>query len=52
MQETNYSASVTRESYDRMADEFARRFGDEYAHKPLEREVIERFAQGVSGRGG
>jgi SAM-dependent methyltransferase len=51
MQETRYSANGTRESYDRMADEFARRFGDEYAQKPLEREVIERFAQRVAGKG-
>ena len=40
-----------RESYDRLADEYARRIFDELQHKPLDRELLDRFAAGVLGRG-
>jgi SAM-dependent methyltransferase len=43
--------STLRDSYDMMADEFARRFMDEYDHKPIDREVLDRFAQRVVGKG-
>jgi ubiquinone/menaquinone biosynthesis C-methylase UbiE len=40
-----------RESYDRIAEEYARRFYDELQHKPLDRELLTRFVAEVSGRG-
>ena len=40
-----------RESYDRIADEYARRIFDELQHKPFDRELLNRFAAEVSGRG-
>jgi hypothetical protein len=46
--------SVTRsirEIYDRVADEYARRLLLELAHKPLDRELLSRFAAKVAGQG-
>ena len=40
-----------RESYDRLADEYARRIFNELRHKPLDRELLDRFAAIVAGRG-
>lgn len=40
-----------RESYDRLADEYARRIFNELEHKPLDRELLTRFAAQVAGRG-
>jgi SAM-dependent methyltransferase len=40
-----------RVSYDRVADEYARRIFDELQHKPLDRELLDRFAAAVLGRG-
>jgi SAM-dependent methyltransferase len=40
-----------RESYDRLADEYARRIFDELQHKPLDRELLNRFSAAVMGRG-
>jgi ubiquinone/menaquinone biosynthesis C-methylase UbiE len=40
-----------RESYDRLADEYARRIFNELQHKPLDRELLDRFAAKVVGRG-
>lgn len=40
-----------RESYDRLADEYARRIFDELQHKPLDRELLNRFAAAVAGGG-
>jgi SAM-dependent methyltransferase len=40
-----------RESYDRLAEEYARRIFDELRHKPLDRELLDRFAAEVRGRG-
>jgi SAM-dependent methyltransferase len=40
-----------RESYDRIADEYARRLFNELHHKPLDRELLDRFATLVAGRG-
>jgi SAM-dependent methyltransferase len=37
--------------YDAVAREYAERFTDELAHKPLDREVLGRFASEVRGRG-
>jgi len=40
-----------RQSYDRVADEYARRISGELQHKPFDREVLNRFAAAVIGRG-
>ncbi|HLJ30239.1 MAG TPA: methyltransferase domain-containing protein [Candidatus Angelobacter sp.] len=40
-----------RESYDRLADEYARRIFNELQGKPLDRELLNRFAVQVAGRG-
>lgn len=40
-----------RESYDRLAEEYTRRIADELQHKPLDRELLDRFAQQTTGRG-
>jgi ubiquinone/menaquinone biosynthesis C-methylase UbiE len=40
-----------RESYDRLADEYARRIFNELQHKPLDRELLNRFAAEVAGHG-
>jgi SAM-dependent methyltransferase len=40
-----------RESYDRLAEEYARRIFDELQHKPLDRELLDRFAAEVRGLG-
>jgi ubiquinone/menaquinone biosynthesis C-methylase UbiE len=46
----NITQSI-RESYDRVADEYARRLFNELQHKPLDRELLNRFAAEVLGRG-
>lgn len=40
-----------RESYDKIADAYARHYADELQHKPLDRELLSRFAIFVKGRG-
>jgi SAM-dependent methyltransferase len=40
-----------RESYDRLAEEYARRIFDELQHKPLDRELLNRFVKQTKGRG-
>jgi ubiquinone/menaquinone biosynthesis C-methylase UbiE len=40
-----------RESYDRLADEYAHRIFNELKHKPLDRELLDRFAVSVVGGG-
>jgi ubiquinone/menaquinone biosynthesis C-methylase UbiE len=40
-----------RGSYDQLADEYARRIFNELAYKPLDRELLNRFAAGVAGHG-
>lgn len=40
-----------RESYDQIADEYARRIFNELCNKPLDRELLNRFAAAVFGRG-
>ena len=40
-----------RESYDRVADEYARRIYDELRDKPLDRELLDRFSAVIAGRG-
>lgn len=38
-------------NYDRVASEYARRIFDELRHKPLDRELLDRFAASTAGRG-
>lgn len=48
------SAATTEEiqaSYDRVADEYVRRIYDELRHKPLDRQLLDRFADTVRDRG-
>lgn len=40
-----------RESYDRLADAYTRRYVNELQSKPLDRELLNRFAAEVQGRG-
>lgn len=40
-----------RESYDRLAEEYTRRIANELQHKPLDRELLDRFAEQAKGRG-
>ena len=40
-----------RNSYDRLADEYARRIFNELQHKPFDRELLGRFAAEVAGHG-
>jgi ubiquinone/menaquinone biosynthesis C-methylase UbiE len=48
---TDPIADPVRESYDRLAAEYARRMFHELDRKPLDRELLTRFASEVSGRG-
>ena len=41
----------TQTSYDRVAEEYARRMLHELDHKPRDRELLEHFAQQVTGKG-
>lgn len=43
--------NAIRESYDRLADEYTRRIASELQHKPFDRELLDRFAAAVAGRG-
>src|SRR5208282_4662465 len=40
-----------RESYDRLAEEYARRIFNELQRKVLDRELLDRFAAAVAGHG-
>jgi len=40
-----------RESYDRLAEEYARRIADELQHKPFDRALLDRFAKHTKGLG-
>jgi ubiquinone/menaquinone biosynthesis C-methylase UbiE len=40
-----------RESYDRLAEEYAHRIADELQHKPLDRELLDRLARETLGKG-
>jgi SAM-dependent methyltransferase len=40
-----------REDYDRLAEEYTRHIADELQHKPFDRELLDRFAAELKGRG-
>jgi len=42
----------TQISYDRVADEYVLRISDELKDKPLDRQLLDRFAENVRNRGG
>lgn len=44
------STDNTQSSYDEVAAEYTQRFADELDHKPLERDLLTRFAGTVTGR--
>jgi SAM-dependent methyltransferase len=43
--------SEVQSSYDRIADEYVRHIYDELRHKPLDRQLLDRFADSVRGSG-
>lgn len=43
--------SDVKSCYDLVADEYARRIYDELEHKPLDRQLLDRFADSVRGKG-
>lgn len=45
------SSAYIRSCYNKVAREYADRFADELAHKPLDRELLARFASEVGGSG-
>ena len=45
------SIQSIRESYDRIADEYALRIFNELQHKPLDRDLLNRFAAKMAGHG-
>jgi SAM-dependent methyltransferase len=45
------SDDALRDSYDRVADEYAARIYHELDHKPLDRELLDRFADALRGQG-
>lgn len=47
----NHLAISIRDSYDRLADEYARHLFGELQNKPLDQELLNRFASEVKGRG-
>ena len=47
----NNLTNSIRENYNRLADEYARRIYTELDHKPLDRELLHRFAADVAGHG-
>jgi SAM-dependent methyltransferase len=47
----NDPINAIRESYDRLAEEYTRRISDELQHKPLDRQLLDRFAKQTKGRG-
>lgn len=47
----NDNTESIRRSYDQVADEYARRISGELQHKPFDRELLNRFAAAVIGRG-
>jgi SAM-dependent methyltransferase len=46
-----HKTSDVQASYDRVADEYVRHVYDELRHKPLDRQLLDRFADGVRGAG-
>jgi SAM-dependent methyltransferase len=47
----DHNVKAVRDSYDTVADEYARRIFDELERKPLDQQLLTRFASEVAGRG-
>ncbi len=47
----DHTTQSIRESYNRVADEYALRIFNELQHKPLDRELLNRFAAAIAGPG-
>ena len=45
------NAESVQENYDRLANEYARHLFHELEHKPLDRQLLDRFASDLAGRG-
>ena len=45
--QTRELRSAYQTSYDQVADEYVRRIFDELQHKPLDRQLLDRFAESV-----
>lgn len=48
---TQIKANDVQSSYDQLADEYARRIYDELQHKPMDRQLLDRFAESVRDTG-
>jgi SAM-dependent methyltransferase len=48
---TEQNTREVQASYDRTADEYARQYYEELQHKPLDRQLLDRFADQVRGKG-
>lgn len=48
---TDHFIKTIREDYDKLAPEYAQRIYDELRHKPLDRALLDRFAEAMKGRG-
>jgi len=46
-----HNIKTIREDYDRLAEQYAIHIADELQHKPLDRQLLDRFASQVRGRG-
>jgi len=44
-------SSEVQSNYDRVANEYARHLYDELRHKPLDRQLLDRFIKGIRGQG-
>lgn len=47
----NDAIKIIHNDYDRLAEEYTRHIADELQHKPLDRELLNRFADELQGRG-
>ena len=41
----------TRTGYDKVAEQYTQQYSDELSHKPLDRELLDRFAERTTGKG-
>lgn len=48
---TQYDPQNTQTSYDRVAQEYARKYLSELDHKPKDRDLLDRFAKRLKGKG-
>jgi len=51
MNHVENKADDVQGSYDQVADEYAHKYLDEFDHKPVDRQLLDRFSREVSGKG-